>query len=388
MARLPQHVRKIETPRGPRFETRVNSTGRDGTRIQMRKRFTTAGAAVDWHRRTSTALADGAFIARSSLTVKQACEAWLAAKRLRIKPTTYAAYTAALAPVIQRYGRLPVQAITRADVETLIAELVAGSAGRVPWKRTSINPMLARWRAVWSGLHADGTLPRNVVALVEPLRKLAGELAMKIDDSLIAADADRLLAVHVGHPHEVMLQLALLGLRRGEIGGLRWSAVNLDGDDPTITVRASRVATPDGTVEQSSVKTASGARVLPLPAHLVPILHREHRRQRAMRRAAGNLWQGARDGHVIIVEPFGKPVSPRTLDRRWEVALRRAGLAHRRLHASRHTAASLLNDRGASPSTIGAWLGHADGGNLALRVYVHSRNDALKGAAALFGGRT
>ena len=107
-----------------------------------------------------------------------------------------------------------------------------------------------------------------------------------------------------------------------------------------------------------------------------------------MRRAAGNLWQGARDGHVIIVEPFGKPVSPRTLDRRWEVALRRAGLAHRRLHASRHTAASLLNDRGASPSTIGAWLGHADGGNLALRVYVHSRNDALKGAAALFGGRT
>ena len=53
----------------------------------------------------------------------------MAAKRLRIKPTTYAAYTAALAPVIQRYGRLPVQAITRADVETLIAELVAGSAG-------------------------------------------------------------------------------------------------------------------------------------------------------------------------------------------------------------------------------------------------------------------
>ena len=216
MARLPQHVRKIETPRGPRFETRINSTGRDGARQQLRKRFTTAAAAVDWHRRTSMALADGAFVTRSSLTVKQACEAWLAAKELRTKPTTTAAYTAALAPVIQRYGRMPVQSVTRSDVETLIAELVAGSAGRVPWKRTSINPMLARWRAVWSGLHADGTLPRNVVALVEPLRKPAGQSAMKIDDSLTAAEADKLLAAHTGHPHEVFLQIALLGLRRGD----------------------------------------------------------------------------------------------------------------------------------------------------------------------------
>ena len=383
MARTPKTVRKIETPRGPRYETRVNVTSRAGSRIQMRRRFTTAAAAADWHRRTSTALADGAFVARSSLTVKQACESWLRAKELRTKPTTAAAYSAALAPVMQRYGRMPVQSITRSDVETLIAELVAGSASRVPWKRTSINPMLARWRAVWSGLHADGTLPRNVVALVEPLRKPAGQSAMKIDDSLNAADADKLLAAHTGHPHEVFLQLALLGLRRGELGGLRWSAVNLDGEDPTITVRASRVATPTGTLEQDSVKTASGSRVLPIPGHLIPILRRHALAQREMRLAAGNLWQGEKDQHVVALE-FGQPPAPRTLGRWWEIALQRAGLPHRRLHASRHTAASLLNERGASPATIAAWLGHADGGSLALAVYVHSRNGALKGAAALF----
>jgi integrase len=141
-------------------------------------------------------------------------------------------------------------------------------------------------------------------------------------------------------------------------------------------------------VEQSSVKTANGARVLPIPAHLVPILHREHVRQLALRLAAGNIWQGARDGHVIIVEPFDKPVSPRTLDPEWEVGLQRARLPHRRLHASRHTAASLLNEKGASPATTAAWLGHADGGNLALRVYVQSRNDALTRAATLLNRGT
>jgi integrase len=385
MARLPQHVRKIETPRGPRFESRINSTARDGTRLQFRRRFQSAAAAADWYRRTSSALADGAFTARSSLTVRQACEAWLAAKKLRIKPTTHAAYSAALAPVIQRFGKVPVQAITRADVETLIAELLAGSGVRVPWKRTSINPMLARWRSVWSGLHAEGILPRNVVALIEPLRRPPGESATKVDDSLTTEEADRLLAVHVGHPHEVFLQLALLGLRRGEIGGLRWSAVDLDSTEPIITVRASRVATPTGTVEQDTVKTASGARVLPIPAHLVPILKRHELAQRAMRLAAGNMWKGEKDGHVVALE-LGKPPSPRTLDRHWELALQRALLPHRRLHASRHTAASLLNQRGANPSTIAAWLGHADGGNLALSVYVHSRNDALTAASKLFGG--
>jgi integrase len=385
MARTPKHVTKINTPRGVRFESRINATGRDGDRIQLRKRFKSAAAAADWHTRTAAALADGMFTARASLTVKQACEAWLAAKRLRVKPTTFAAYAAALAPVVQRYGRMPVQSVTRGDVEALIVELLAGSDVRVPWKRTSINPLLARWRSVWAGLHAEGVLPRNVVALVEPVRRPPGESAMKIDDSLTTEEVERLLAVHVGHPHEVFLQLALLGLRRGEIGGLRWSAVDLDSTEPIITVRASRVATPTGTVEQDSVKTASGSRVLPIPAHLLPILERTRARQHEMQDAAANKWEGQKDQHVVSLE-LGGPPSPRTLDRWWELALQRAGLTHRRLHASRHTAASLLNERGASPSTIAAWLGHADGGNLALAVYVHSRNDALKGAAALFRG--
>ncbi len=85
MARKLKTVRKIETPRGPGFETRVNVTARDGSRTQLRRRFRTSAVAADWHHRTSTALADGAFFARSSLTVKQACEAWLRVKA-ELKP--------------------------------------------------------------------------------------------------------------------------------------------------------------------------------------------------------------------------------------------------------------------------------------------------------------
>lgn len=390
MARLPEYVRRIEMADGSvRYEARVNVRRGGGRRTQLRKRCRTLAEATDWYTRTAGELAAGTHVAQSDLTVEQACKAWLRAKALRIKPTTLDAYTAALAPVIARYGDRRVQSITKSDVEQLVAELRAGSALRAPWKRTSINPMLARWRNVWTGLHAEGVLPRNVVALVEPLRKPSGVPVMKVDDSLIEEEIELLLAAHTPaaekrhtQRREVLVHLALLGLRRGELAGLRWSAVDLDGDTPTLTVCATRVSTSGGVVDQDDAKTASSARTLPIPPHLIPILRRVRLEQREMRLKAGRLWQGGADGHVIAQE-LGKPLSPRTVDRWWEQAVAHAGLTHRRLHASRHTAATVLALKGAGPEVIAAWLGHADGGVLAMRVYVKRRDEMTVAAAAL-----
>ncbi|UCZ60376.1 hypothetical protein [Mycolicibacterium phocaicum] len=49
---------------------------------------------------------------------------------------------------------------------------------------------------MWADLHAQGALARDVVALVEPLRKPSGEPDMKIDDSLSEAEVDQLIAAH------------------------------------------------------------------------------------------------------------------------------------------------------------------------------------------------
>jgi integrase len=58
-------------------------------------------------------------------------------------------------------------------------------------------------------------------------------------------------------------------------------------------------------------------------------------------------------------------------------------------HALRHGLASLMAERGYSPAQIAAHLGHADGGVIALRTYIHADpvdaadfiDDALKGGA-------
>ncbi|OBC00284.1 hypothetical protein A5784_20825 [Mycobacterium sp. 852013-50091_SCH5140682] len=144
--KIPSYVTVRDFESGRRYEVRLEVTGPDGVRQQQRRRFRTLKEAVDAHATVTAERAAGTFTAPSELTMKVACEQWLAGKR--IKPTTHAAYSAALAPVIEKYGDRPVQKIVKADVEKLVVELRGGTRPRGVWARTSINPMLARWRSV------------------------------------------------------------------------------------------------------------------------------------------------------------------------------------------------------------------------------------------------
>lgn len=391
MARLPSFITRVEGKRGVRFEARINATLPGGDRLQNRKRFKTVAEAKDWHAKTTAELAAGTHTSPSDLTVREAVEQWLTAKALRVKPTTADAYAAALQPVVDKYGDAKAQAITKLDVEVLVTELRTGTGDRGVWARTSINPMLARWRSVWADLHAQGILARNVVALVEPLRKPSWEPDMKTDDSLSEAEVDQLIAAHgdgaceYARRREVFVHLALLGLRRAELAGLRWSAIDLTAEVPTLTVQETRVATSAGTVTQDDAKTISSRRTLPIPPHVLPILRRVRHEQVHTKVRLGLRWEGGDDWYLMCHD-FGKSLSPRTLNAWWNTSLRDAGLPHRRLHASRHSAASLLALRGCPVPMIAAWLGHADGGVLAMRTYVHTPGAVLTGAAALLSG--
>lgn len=79
--------------------------------------------------------------------MSEAVERWLASPRINL--ITLAAYTAALAPLVDRFADRDVRTISDREVEQLVQDLVAGTGpGGRKWKRTSINPMLARTKAV------------------------------------------------------------------------------------------------------------------------------------------------------------------------------------------------------------------------------------------------
>ena len=87
----------------------------------------------------------------------------------------------------------------------------------------------------------------------------------------------------VDHPQRSMMdrlghtwELALSGLRRGEIAGLRWS--DIDFDAKTLTVVNNRTDA-GGTVTKTNPKTATSRRTLPLPDRLVTVLRSAKARQ-------------------------------------------------------------------------------------------------------------
>lgn len=421
MAKYPG-VRKVQLKKGVSYEGRIAVTV-GGRRDYLKKRFDTAADADEWRQSEMAKLRAGKRAPRSTMTVREAIESWLASRR--ISESTRAAYTAALAPVVADLGDVRVQSLSADAVEGLIADLRAGKGpGGRTWKRTSINPMLARLKSVWKDLERRGVIERDLIRYIEPLRKKddedAPEGAMDVSDRLSNDEVEKLATLHgekslsagVGLaalacgprsvPYQVMarapfVQLALLGLRRGELAGLRWDAIDLDAKTiavaqrtrttVSVTAKAGQSRGSTATYDQKHGKTSSASRVLPLPASVVPILAEARARQRRWRRDAGKAWVGeaGKDLHVFTTVT-GKPISPRTLDDWWSNALKYAGVPHRRLHAARHTAASRLFAAGLSPAQVAAWLGHGDGGVLALRVYTHVEREELGAAAAVFEG--
>ena len=78
-------------------------------------------------------------------------------------------------------------------------------------------------------------------------------------------------------PINIAIWLATgLGLRRGEVAGLRWIDVNFNNN--CVYIRNTRVQTTEGILEKGT-KTEKGNRVLPIPLFLKKYLEKLYKKQ-------------------------------------------------------------------------------------------------------------
>ena len=133
------------------------------------------------------------------------------------------------------------------------------------------------------------------------------------------------------------------GLRRSEVCGLKWSAVDFERE--TITIRhtvthTSKLHAEDLTKTETSNRTFQ---LLPEVAEVLAILRGT-----------------AEQGDYILHRADGSCFRPDTLYRMFAKHLKKKGLPHMRFHDLRHSTASILFDRGWSLEDVKEWLGHAD----------------------------
>nr|WP_221382785.1 site-specific integrase [Actinoplanes polyasparticus] len=333
----------------------------------------------------SALLADrarGTLVAASKVTVSQHLEDWLAGKR-DLKKRTFGNYRDALKPVHEELGQIELQKLSKASVDQLVTRMLA-SGRRVNRKGTPLAPstvilMLTVLSMALDDAMAQGLVLRNVARLVERPKATQHEMKTWTAEqaaTFLGAIASERLAVGWG--------MAMYGMRRGEVLGLRWCDVDLVGK--SLAIRKTR-SPLDGVVIEDDPKTERSKRTLPLDDDLVGALTALQLRQREEAEEAGDAYGACPDcGELhVVVDELGVPVHPESFSDQFTVRVKRAGLPAIRLHDTRHTCGTLMHLRGVPTAVISAWLGHSSA-SFTMKVYVHSQDEALRAAGATLTG--
>ena len=157
--------------------------------------------------------------------------------------------------------------------------------------------------------------------------------------------------------HLVILLTAYYGLRRSEVLGLKWSAI--DFTDKKIAIRH-KVLEESGEIHGYDVmKTKSSYRTLPL----IPVVEETLRNQISFR---DEMKKAFRKGYCtdyeeyICTDALGKLYRPDYVSEHFALLLKNNGLRHIRFHELRHSCASLLLAKKVPMKMIQEWLGHSD----------------------------
>lgn len=380
---LPPQIKRVQLAqrdggrRVVRYQLTVDVGQVDGKRKQLRKRYRTekeARAALDAVRGE---VSRGTYVHPTKVTLAEACENWLAAKH-GLKPSTLHGHRVNLAAAIAELGDIEVQKLTKRDIDDLVATLRAGGlpspTGKVrkPWSPRSINYMLGLLTAVLKDQMRQGQVVRNVAELVDRI-----PADPKPPDTFTPSELQQVLDHIDGDRYAIAWQLALTGLRRGEVAGLRWSDVDLDAR--TLQIATTRLRFGKNLVEDTP-KSRAGRRTLPIPDHLAATLRGARAIQAADRLALGEEYTAS--GFVVVNE-LGEALSPHALTSRWARMLKAAGVRHIRFHDARHTCGTLMHLQDVPIALISAWLGHASKA-FTMATYVHSQPEALTAAAQSF----
>jgi integrase len=178
--------------------------------------------------------------------------------------------------------------------------------------------------------------------------------------------------------YEVPVMIASwFGMRRGEIIGLKWEAINLNAKALHMYGTVIDMGTEDGLSYRPFGKTSSSIRTFPLSDDMVEYFQNLKKRQQENKKLAGNSYNMDWIEYVCV-DDVGNIIRPGYLSSNFAKFLESVGLRKIRFHDLRHTNASLLLDGGASLKEIQDWLGHKKFSTTA-DVYAHTLSGAKQG---------
>ncbi|MEW1690875.1 tyrosine-type recombinase/integrase [Streptomyces sp. NPDC091265] len=342
-----------------RYEARVYVPQPDGTR----KRKTVYGATWDEcdTKRQELVLRDrqGVPTPTRSAKLSEWLPYWLEEfVRNDRKRTTYAKYeTHVRRYLIPQIGSKRLETLGAADVRRMLTAVTAQASAATAKESHRVL------RSALTAACREELISRNVVMLVPAPRVETRELKpWDLEETttfLEAARKDPLYAAFV-------LAVAL-GLRRGEVLGLRWSDIDLERRILTVRNQIQRVQKE---LYADSTKNRR-TRAIPVPLMCVAPLRWQRLRQAAQRRAAGLAWHHS---DYVFTTRTGRTIEPRNISRSFERITEDAGLRRIRLHDARHGCATILFAAGVPARVVMEILGHSQIA-VTMNIYTHVSDD-------------
>ena len=289
---------------------------------------------------------------------------WLRVAKSTVKLTTYASYEMMATRIIIPYFEtlnIKLKELTTEDIQEFYnAQLERVSANTVIHYHAVIH------RALKYAVKIK-TIQSNPAVNVERPRK-----EKFIGSFYDKKEINTLFDSIQGHPLEVAIKLAAFyGLRREEIIGLKWTAIDFENNTLTIqhTVTECNLDGKHIEVASDTAKTDSSLRTMPLVTNFRAMLLAKKEKQEHYRKLCGRSYCKEYLDYIFVNE-MGERWKPRYLSDGFKRILEQNGLRRIRFHDLRHTCASLLLANNVPMKKIQEWLGHSDFSTTA-NIYAH-----------------
>jgi integrase len=269
---------------------------------------------------------------------------------------------------------VPLQSLTTEHIQIVVNELI--KAGR---KAKSIKNFRDSLRVALNAAVDDNKIPSNPIQKVKIPPKDDSEIPIwslgHMDIYLEKSSKD------TPSPYLDAFGLILwTGLRRGELCGLKWSAVDLDNS--ALYVVNNRQEKRGGGYVDKAPKTKASRRPISLSPGCVDFLRRilnEQEHYRLENPTIDLVWP---DDPYVICNPDGSIFGPHVLNRHFTAMCKRYKLPHTTPHRLRHTHASLLYAGGANMKELAQRLGHKSVATT-MDIYTHLFEDPMLGSEKL-----
>ncbi|RHO17056.1 site-specific integrase [Butyricicoccus sp. AM18-35] len=363
------------TQRGDKYRVCFDyGIDREGNRVRKYRTFDTKRDATRAFNEHKVKMDKGTQIMPSEYTFAQWLDYWYKDIILpQIEETTAYGYRGMIENYLKpQLGEIRLQKLTARDIQQYYTWLMDE-------KELSPNTVIKHHNLLTNTLNAaeqQEYITKNPMRAVSPPKKRQREAKFYTPEQL-----GTLLDKAVGTRIELPVYIcAYLGLRRGELCGLRWSDVDLEHQ--TITIENTRTQAGKKEIEKGT-KTASSTRTLYLPDTLCDMLKAAKEHQQACRAEYKNVYD---DNDYVVVMEDGRPFRPNYLSELFGKFLADNDLPKIVLHELRHTFASLSNQAGIPAYNIGKALGHSTPATT-QKIYTHlldqTHTQAVEGVAAI-----